>query len=430
MLAYNLLQLAALIIGLPVILPHVLTAEKRRETIRHRLGLGLQAGSLRGPAAGGGSKRIWVHALSVGEILSAVPLVAEIRRRHPDAALFVSASTLTGFQTARSRLGSLADGLLYFPYDILPSVRAALKAVSPSQVIIVETDLWPNFMAEAARRGIAVFLVNARISDRSFAGYRRLRFWMAPLLARFAGVFAQTCEDSRRLAALGAARVQVTGNLKFDQPLISASPEDIDRWRGILRIGPDRPVIVAGSTHPGEETVLADACAAIRKQIPDLFPIVAPRNPRRSPEVIEVFRQKGWTCPRISDMESGRPLEGDGAVVDRIGLLRTLYSLGRVAFVGGSLIPAGGHNPLEPAALARPILFGPHMTDFRDMACGLVACGGAQAVHDAGTLAAAAVRWLADPDAASDAGRRAQHLLLSNRGAVERTLNLIDRYGP
>ncbi len=421
-LLYNLFLMIGTLLALPIAIPLTQATEKRRRTVRGRLGLTVSV-----PPPMPGERRIWVHALSVGEVLSALPLVAALRRRYPDEAIVFTASTLTGLAMARERMAPHVQGITLFPYDFLPSVRRITDRIAPWMVVMVETDLWPNFLHEMARRRVPVVLVNGRLSDRSFAGYRRFVSFFRPLFSRFAHVGAQSAEDARRFRRLGTApdRVTVTGNLKFDGPRPEITPAALADLRTRLGMAPDRPVLVAGSTHPGEEAILADALTRIRRngQAPGI--IVAPRDPGRAGEAVRVFREKGIHLRRLSADEPA----ADGAVVDSMGLLARLYGLADVAFVGGSLVPFGGHNPLEPAALSRPVILGPHMHAFREITAQLLAAGGAAVAPDAPSLAAAVGRLLADPDRAAAMGDRGRAVVEAHRGAVYRTLGAIDGVG-
>lgn len=405
--------------AIPVLLPLILSTEKRRRTVLGRLGIRSDL-----PPARAGEKRIWVHALSVGEVLSSAPLVAALRRRYPRDVIVFTASTLTGFAIARKRIAPHVDGVGLFPYDLILSVRWVADRISPKMVVMVESDLWPNFLHEMDRRGVPVTLVNGRLSDRSFAGYKRFPSVFRPLFSRFARVCAQSAEDARRFRRMGVPpdRVIAAGNLKFDHPPPDASPEGLDALRSSLGIEPGRRVLAAGSTHAGEEAILAEALRILRRDFPDLFCIAAPRDPNRAGEGVRVFREKGFSFRRLSAKGDG----ADGVVIDAMGLLARLYGLADVAFVGGSLVPFGGHNPLEPAALSKPVAFGPHMHAFREISRELLAAGGAVRATDAASLAEVAGRLLADPDRAARMGGKGRAVVDAHRGAVDRTLAVID----
>jgi 3-deoxy-D-manno-octulosonic-acid transferase len=421
LLTYNLLLHAAAALAGPFVLPPVLARRKWRGQLGQRLGLSAVA------PVPGGERPFWVHALSVGETLSALPLVAALRRRWPRRGIFFSTTTLTGQHIARQRLSHLVDRLFFFPYDLPAVVGARLRQVRPAAVILVETDLWPNFLARAAASRIPVALVNARMSRSSFHGYRRARALTRPMFERLAVVAAQTDLDARRLKALGvdANRLRVTGNLKFDQP-DADDPAVLSRlYRRRLQVGPETPILVAGSTHRGvEEEALALACRGWRQRFAELRVVVAPRDPLRAAEVARLFRRQGAACgfwSRLDQAGGNEPV----VVVDRMGVLRQLYAAADVAYVGGSLAGCGGHNPLEPAAMGRPVLYGPDMSDFSAVAEALEQAGGAVRIADAGALEDQGQRLLADGDQARRMGAAARNVFLSHRGAVDRTLALI-----
>ena len=430
MILYNLALAIATLFAFPVLLPLVLRSEKRRRTALERLGLrGLPSG--RGQDASA-LPRIWVHALSVGEVTSALPLVRGLRERFPGHDIFFSASTRTGFQTALRLVKPEVREIFFFPYDLPFSVARIVRRVSPEILVIVETDLWPNLLMEMKRRAVPVFLVNARLSDRSFAGYRSLSFLTRPVLRTLARIGAPSAEDGRRWAELGvpAGRIRHTGNLKFDQPLPDIPEEARSRMRAALAVAPDRPILVAGSTHEGEETLLAEAFVRLRNRFPGLYLIVAPRDPARASEVCRILRSAGIAARTLAAVEQGDGTPFEALVIDRIGLLATLYAVSDIAFVGGSLVARGGHNPLEPAAAAVPVLFGPHMTDFREIAILLMKAGGALEVQGGGRLAESLAALLDAPARRTAMGRAAYGIILRNRGAVDRTMDLIEEALP
>lgn len=423
LLTYNILLHAAAALAGPFLLPPVLVRPKWRSQFGQRLGLSGM------PPARGTARPFWVHALSVGETLSALPLVAALRRRWPRRGILFSTTTLTGQRIAQQRLAALVDGLFFFPYDFPAVVRARLRQVRPAAVVLVETDLWPNFLARAAASEIPVALVNARMSRGSFGGYRRARALTRPMFGSLAAVAAQSDLDARRLRALGVAadRLEVGGNLKFDQADADDPAALAALYRRRLQADTDTPIFVAGSTHRGEEEEsLAAACRRWRQRLPGLRLVVAPRDPLRAAEVMRLFRRHGLGCrlwSRLDEAEGVEPV----VVVDRMGLLRCLYAAASVAYVGGSLAGCGGHNPLEPAAMARPVLYGPDMSDFARVAEALEQAGGAVRVADARALAEQGGRLLANAGLARRMGATARGVFLAHRGAVDRTVAMIAR---
>lgn len=425
---YNLLMLTALSLLSPVWAPWMILNQQRRRTFCGRLAMSRLAGQGRGRSCAAAADRIWIHALSVGEVLSAQPLVAALAKRYGPERLVFTASTRTGFETAARVIAPAVGALRYFPYDTLFSVNRALAVVRPRQVVFVETDIWPNFLYRLSQHRIPVCLVNARLSDRSFKGYRRLGFFVAPLLSRFARICVQTDADRRRFRALGVAdgRLVTVGNIKFDQCSIEAGAADRRVLAQQLRLPADRPVWVAGSTHPGEEALLADTCCRLGSFGLNAVLIVAPRDPNRADEVCGVFNRLGLDARRLGQIDAQQRSPAV-VVIDRIGLLRRIYALTDVAFVGGSLVKAGGHNPLEPAAAGKPVLFGPHSDDFRWVYQALEKAGGAICVADARQLAEAVRDLMRDPERKAHLGRCARNVFLSHRGAVARTVTEIEK---
>jgi 3-deoxy-D-manno-octulosonic-acid transferase len=423
LLIYNVLLHTAAVLGGPFFLPPILARRKWRAQLDQRLGLSAVA------PAPGRERPFWVHALSVGETLSAVPLVSALRRRWPRRGIFFSTTTLSGQRIAREHLADVVDALFFFPYDLPAVVRARLRQVRPAAVVLVETDLWPNFLTTAVALKIPVALVNARMSRGAFHGYRRARAFTRPMFGCLAAVGAQTDLDARRLHDLGvsAGCLEVTGNIKFDQPDNGDAAALSALYRRRLRVDPDAPVFVAGSTHRGpEEEALAVACRRWRQRFPELRVVVAPRDPLRAAEVARRFRYHGLECRLWSQLDQAETTQ-PAVVVDVIGVLRRLYAAADMAYVGGSLAGRGGHNPLEPAAMARPVLFGPDMSDFARVAEVLEQAGGAVRVSDARVLSDTGERLLADADLARRMGAAARRVFLSHRGAVDHTLAIVAR---
>jgi len=423
---YNFLMLTVLVAGFPVILPFLVASRKRRKTVLQRLFVNRGAGK-KWPGETG-QKTIWVHALSLGEVVSAVPLVVELEKVFGKERIVFSASTLTGFETAEARLNQHVRRIFFFPYDIFFAVSRAVKLVAPDLVIIVETDLWPNFMARMSLKKIPVLLANARLSDRSTSGYQRIKGLMQPLLNSFTTLCVQSVEDASRFRSLGTlpGKLQVTGNLKFDQKSNHLSENEYEKLRRDFHITSVDKVIIAGSTHPGEEEILAQGYKKIKKNHPALKFVIAPRDPDRARLAREIFRASGFSAVCLAESETapGDP-PADIIVIDRVGLLGKAYALGDLAFIGGSLVKAGGHNPLEPAAYGKPVLFGPDMSDFRLVARLLTAAGGAVRVTDADSFAVQAEKLLADKEFARVAGKRACRIFEDNAGAVGRTMDRV-----
>ncbi|HSB42135.1 MAG TPA: 3-deoxy-D-manno-octulosonic acid transferase [Methylomirabilota bacterium] len=370
--------------------------------------------------------RCWIHAVSVGESAAAVPLVEGIRRRWPELGIVVSTITPTGARIVAERLAGAATHR-YFPIDLPGPVGRALDAARPRFFVAIETELWPNFLRALARQGVPAMIANGRISDRSFRRYRWVRALMRRVLADVAVFAMQTEEDARRIVALGAPpdRVVVTGNLKSDL-LPEADPEEA-RWRQRLGLGARTRLWIAGSTHRGEEAVVLDAFTRLRARSPQLTLLLAPRHPERADEVEDLIRERGLTSVRRSRLGADAP-SGSVVILDTVGELAGLYALADVVFVGGSLVPVGGHNVLEPAMRGKPVLMGPHMSNFREGAELLQQSGGGLVVKDGPALEQELARLLADPDHARGMGEAARAAFAGRQGAVSATLELIGRH--
>lgn len=371
--------------------------------------------------------RCWIHAVSVGESAAAVPLVEGIRARWPELGIVVSTITPTGARIVGDRLAGTATHR-YFPIDLPGPVRRALDAARPRFFIAIETELWPNFLRALARRGIPAMIANGRISDRSFRRYRWVRGLMRRVLANVSVFAMQTEEDARRIIALGAppSRVVVTGNLKSDL-VPEPAGDDPAAWRERLRLGADTRLWIAGSTHRGEEAVVLDAFLRARTRCPDLALLLAPRHPERAGEVEELIRERGLTAARRSRLAAGTA-PGAVLILDTVGELAALYALAEVVFVGGSLVPVGGHNVLEPAMRGKPVLVGPHMSNFREGAELLERSGGGLVVKDGPELERELARLLEDRDLARRMGEAARQAFAGRQGAVSATLDLIGRH--
>ncbi|HEY7869855.1 MAG TPA: 3-deoxy-D-manno-octulosonic acid transferase [Methylomirabilota bacterium] len=370
--------------------------------------------------------RCWIHAVSVGESAAAVPLVEGIRRRWPELGIVMSTTTPTGARIVRERLAGAAAHR-YFPVDLPGPVGRALDATRPRFFIAIETELWPNFLRALARRRVPAMIANGRISDRSFRRYRWVRGLMRRVLADVTIFAMQTEEDARRIIGLGAPRerVVVTGNLKTD--LRPEPAADAAGWRRRLGLDAAARLWIAGSTHRGEEAVVLDVFARARARCPQLALLLAPRHPERADEVEEIIRGRGLTAVRRSRLSGDAPA-GAVVILDTVGELAALYALAEVVFVGGSLVPIGGHNLLEPAMHGKPVLTGPYTSNFREGAELLQQGGGAFVVKDAPELERVLSRLLEDPALARRTGEAARAAFAGRAGAVGATLDLIGRH--
>ena len=377
-----------------------------------------------------GDESIWIHAVSVGEVLTARPLVVDLRRRYPALRIFLSTTTMAGQQLARRNVPDV-DEVFYFPFDLAPFVRRTLDLVKPRLFLMMETEIWPVLLDECQRRGVKTAVVNGRLSSRSFPRYRMVRGFMRRVMADIDRFLVQSDESARRFVELGAdpARVVVTGSLKFDsldRPGVSSRLRARDRVLRYFRLPASRAVIVAGSTMKGEESVVLGAFRRIRVAHPSALLVLAPRHPERFGEVEQLCRNEGWKTMRRTELAIDKDPRADIVIVDTIGELATIYQLCTVVFVGGSLLASGGHNILEPAVYGKPIVFGPHMENFREIADGFVAAGAAVRLDDARDLEETLVDLLGDPVRRARLGAAARALVEANRGAKDKTMAVLE----
>jgi len=421
---YSFLLLAATIISSPYWVFKALTTSKYRGNFRQRLGIDLP----RWPA---GTRPLWIHAVSVGEVLAAKSLISALRSSRPDLPVVISTVTLTGQAMARKEFKSAA-AIFYFPFDFAFSVNRFLDCLSPRGVLLMETELWPNFINCCRHRGVPVLLANARISNQSFNNYKRVKFFVQEMLHSVAVIGAQTKDDAARFLELGAIEKQlrVTGNLKFDYAL--PAKEAKGEWLDLIRasLGPESGgyVIVAGSTMKGEEALLLDAYQAIHAAIPQARLVLAPRHPERFDEVADLARRSGRKCLRRSQLGVD-PQVAEILLLDTMGELRAVYSLASVAVIGGSFLPFGGHNPLEPAALRKAIVFGPEMSNFKEIS-ELFIRQSAACRCSLEDLSRVLIDLLKDQEMQNALGERAYDTLVRNQGATLATLNLLLPYIP
>lgn len=379
-----------------------------------------------------GDASIWIHAVSVGETLAARTLVDGLRERYPGLRIFLSTTTMTGRQLARSRIQGV-DAVFFFPFDIPFVIKRTLQLVRPRLFIMVETELWPNLLRACARTGVKTMLVNGRISARSYPRYRLVRRFFRDVLADVDRFCMQGDESARRIIDIGAdpGRVTVTGNLKFDA-LELASPADRGAGRVLryFRVSPDRPVFIAASTLKGEEAPVLAAFAAVRRHYHNALLIMAPRKPERFNEALVLSRAEGLRAVRRTELAVDAEPRADVVILDTIGELAHVLQIATVVFVGGSLVDQGGHNILEPAVHGKPVVFGPHMDNFAEIAAEFVANHAAIQVPDALTLTPTVIRLFSDPVERARIGAAARALVDANRGARQRTLDAIVRVFP
>ncbi len=417
-LAYNLLITGLYASVLPPALVARWTRKDLRPFIDQRLGFGID---LQSGAKTGGRPRIWVHAVSVGEATVAEMLVSALRQCLPGCLPVVSTATRQGQQVARKRLPPEV-GCFYAPLDVIPALRRVLEALRPHLLVCLETELWPNLLAEAHRFGAKVAVVNGRLSVRSVGRYRKLGSLMRRVLENVDLFSMISDEDARRIESIGAPRhkIRVNGNAKFDLRLESDSEGQALETRRIYGLRPGEPVLVAGSTRQGEERLVLEAYMDLRHAFGPFLLILAPRHVERASLVARWVAEKGLACQFHSELAGGRPRRAEVVVVDTVGDLFRIYSLATVVFCGGSLVPLGGQNILEPAAWGKPVIYGPHMDDFSEARSMLESCGAGRTVYSASDLARAARRILAEPALACKLGEAARKALKDHNGAVHR----------
>jgi 3-deoxy-D-manno-octulosonic-acid transferase len=429
---YRILTAAAMLFLAPY---YALRGWRRGEpaqAFRDRLGsLSAAIRSRASQAADSASNAIWIHAVSVGEVLAAKPLADGLKQRYPGRAIFVSTTTETGQRLARERLVNV-EGTFYFPLDWVVPVRRALRAIRPAIVIVMETEIWPNFLREVRRENIPVVFANARISEKSFARFKRWEFLVGPFFAEslhdVALFLPQTPEDSARLSAMGASpqHTEVTGNLKYDAE--PPPPSAFANWLTQEIHQQERwPVIVAGSVVEGEEDAVVAAYDMVQRQWRRTLLILAPRKPDRFDAAAELAAEGGWKVVRRSQINTAKPFDenADVLLLDSIGELSALYSLADATFVGGSLVPSGGHNILEPAWFGQPPVFGASMENFQEMADQFLDGHAAVQVASAQSLGKVWTQLIESVPLRERLGTAAREIAARNRGATNRTLDRI-----
>lgn len=410
---------ALLTLLLPLVLLRLAWRGRRNRGYWRRWGERL--GRYRLPALEGS---LWVHAVSVGEVQAAAPLIKALRARHPDRPVVVTTTTPTGSERVKAAFGD-AVFHVYLPYDLPGPVNRFLRRVRPAAAVIMETEVWPNLFAACARWGVSITLANARLSERSAAGYRRIAPLTREALAHVTTIAARGEADAERFRALGAPaeRVKVVGNLKYDLEV----PRDLaDRAEALRRDwGEGRPVWVAASTHEGEDGKVLEAFARVRRDHPDCLLVLVPRHPERFDTVAALCERNGLAVVRRTE---DRPVDPGIPVFlgDTLGELALFYAAADLAFIGGSLVPTGGHNMLEAAALGRAVVTGPHLFNFQEVSEHMLTAQALVRVEDADELGEAVARLLADSVERARMGEAGRALVAGNRGALERLVALIE----
>jgi 3-deoxy-D-manno-octulosonic-acid transferase len=423
-LAYSLLLSLGLLVLIPHFLYQALAHGKYLEGLRQRLG------SL--PPIAGGRPLIWLHCVSVGETQAARPLVERLRKEFPDHALVVSTITRTGQKLATDVFARHADAVFYFPFDWRWSVRRALRTITPSVVLLMETELWPNFLRECKAREIPVALVNGRISRQSFRRYSSIKFFLKRVLEAVNIAVMQSDADAGRLRELGMRgdRIQTAGNLKFDAGALPSAGEKTAEIRERFGLSAGAPLILAASTHAPEEKIILESFKRLRASQPVRL-MLAPRHPERFAEVASLIQTSGLTWARRTNAPDGADPQADLILLDTIGELPATYSLATVVFVGGSIVDRGGHNVLEPAAAGVPVVTGAHTHNFHAIvsllneANAIVQLPAVEGDAASEELAKVLNDLLANPARRTELATRGKQLIVTNQGAAERTINLI-----
>ncbi|MFC1868973.1 3-deoxy-D-manno-octulosonic acid transferase [Thermodesulfobacteriota bacterium] len=414
---YNFAWTLVLIFSLPLML---LTKGWR---LSGRLGLRI-------PAVARKRKSIWVHALSVGEVISALPVIRSIKQQYPSAIIVFTVKTSQGMKIARHELEGEVDLLLPMPLDFWWSVGRLIRYIRPSLLILVETDIWPGLIFYLQKRGIKVILINGRVSPRTFRAYKRGRFFTRIVLGAIELCLMQSDLDSKRLLELGISsqKIKTVGNIKFDRPRLPMEEKERDYWLDLLHLRPENRVWVAGSTHDGEDEIVLDTFRRLGSRFPELRLIIAPRKPERTEDIYRLSRFKGLRTLKRTDLGVNEGYSYQVLILNTIGELGRVYGLADVSFVGGSMVPVGGHNLLEPAGFGCPVIFGIHTHNFVLMSQLLLEAGGGRRVRDEEELYVTIKGLFSDPERSDRMALKGKEFVEKNRGAVERVMNHIGGY--
>ncbi len=433
-LVYNILQLISLVVLFPLLLIIVVLSPKYKGRIPKRLGFGLRqiAEEISNAKKGHDSLTIWVHALSVGEVTSSLSLVKALRQEHPQSTILFSASTKTGEELAEQELGTYVDIFISFPFDVYWVVCRFIRNLSPDLFVLIETDFWPNFIHILRKKKIRSLLVNGRFSQKSHNNFLKLRVIFAPLFSSFNALTMQTVADAERLQQIGVpeSKVFTLGNLKYDSMLSDVNTktsEEKDLFEH-FKIDPKKVIIVAGSTHRGEEEIIISAYRVLKNKFPELYLVIAPRQINRAGEIQSIAQSYNYTASLRTDHNTGDSISNnDMLILNTIGELKDIYNVCSIAFIGGSLVPEGGHNPLEAVILQKAVLFGPNMEDFSEIASDLIQCGGAITVEGKKEFIEKTDLLLSNPDKISLQVEKAIKLIEQHRGIAKKHVELVSK---
>ncbi|MDT8903799.1 3-deoxy-D-manno-octulosonic acid transferase [Anaeroselena agilis] len=418
---YDILTIILVVAAIPVFIFRLFREKGFGERLRQSFGF-LPHGAV-APVAG--KNCLWLHAASVGEIVATSPIVKEIRRQMPEMPVLVSVVTANGYEMAQ-RIIPEADSIIFFPLDLPGLSRRVINRIKPTMFVLVETELWPNFLLSCRDLSIPVMMVNGRISDKSVGNYRYLFTILDRMLDTVHRFCMQSTIDAQYIIRLGAKprRVFVTGNTKYDQTHTEVSAAERERLASLLKLRGGAPVVVAGSTHRGEEEFVLAAFNKVRENIAEARLIIAPRDNLRGGEVASLAEKYGLKAVRRTDLDKADGSH-DVIVLDTIGELGKIYSIADVVFVGGSLVATGGHNILEPAAHGKPILVGPHMFNFKDSYALFSGQGACDTVYDSADLGDKFVCLLSDAHVRAAMGEKALAIIRENQGAAVRSVQHI-----
>lgn len=422
---YNILLFIISLLLSPFILFAVLREKKYRKGLSQKLGF-LPQHLLQKIL---GDRPVWIHAVSVGEVMATIPLIQEIKKRYPSQKIVLSTVTFTGNYTASIRVKEV-DTVLYFPFDYPFIVKRVIKKINPKLFITLETEIWPNFLRELKRSNITSVVISGRISNNSYYKYRWSRFFFSKVLDNIDAFCMQTEVDTRRIINIGARpeRVITIGNLKFDQRVPILSAEEKTGLYSVLNLKEGQRIFIAGSTHKGEEDIVLEVFKSLKKGYEDLILMLAPRHPERFNEVAHLLSHHRLSSIKKTEIKMAkRENHYDVILLDTIGELSKLYSIGTIIFVGGSLVSIGGHNVLEPVAYKKAVIFGPHMENFSEISRSLKESGGGLQVHNREEFLLKARMLLQDDTVRDKLGEQAFKVIAHNQGAIKKVMEVIGR---
>ena len=423
---YTTLLTLGLVLSSPFFALKILTTSRYRRGLSQRLGFRYKTISEKV----GNEKPVWIHAASVGEVLGSLPIINGIKGAKPELPILLSTMTATGNEVAEKRASGV-KATTFFPLDHPWSVRRAISLVNPRAFLMAETEIWPNFLMELGRREIPVLLFNGRISPRSLQWYKRFRFFIASPLTAISAFCMQSTLDAQRIIEIGAnpERVTVTGNIKFDQPPPEITPREREALLRTLGLHAGQPVLIAGSTHGGEEEFMLKVLRLLSPEYPDLVLLLAPRHLERVNEVEALLKREKIPWRPKSQLSAGEKREGAPVILlDTLGELAKLYSIGTLIFVGGSLVKVGGHNILEPLFFKKPVLFGPFMENFREISHEVLRRGAGFQIRGEEEMVLHAKTLLENPSLWSRMGECGFEIIRDNRGATRKTLQTIFQF--